>query len=343
MNPDTKVKFNALRGKIAKRYGASSDTETFAATPSVAQTLQDKIVEQADFLQRINVIGVDEVKGEKIIGSANGPVSGRTDTNAGDRQTSDVLNLDTFPFELSKTESDVHIKYATIDSWAKFPDMAARYQRYVRHMMAMDRIRTGFYGTSAAAATNLGVNTNLEDLNKGWFQLVRDDAPAQILVEGVAASGAIKIGPSGDYENVDSAVNDLINLLSDVHHEAGDLVVILGRELISDEKAALYAAQGQTPTEKSKIQDAQVIGTYGGLPAHKVPLFPSRGIMVTSFNNLSIYHQATSWRRKIEDNAKRDRIEDYNTRNEGYVVEDYEKIATVEFGNVKLWNGTAWV
>ena len=343
MRKDTKVKFKALVAGIALAYGADDVNEQFAATPSVAQTLQDKITQQVDFLQMINVLAVDEIKGEKIIGSANSPVTGRTDTDSNDRQTKDVLGLDTQAYELFKTDSDVHIKYSTMDSWAKFPDLAERYDGYVKKMMALDRIRIGFYGTSVAADTNLIANPNLEDVNKGWFQHVRDNAPGQILTEGVAASGVINIGPSGDYENLDAAVNDLTNLIGEVHQEAGDLVVVIGRELLADDKARLYTAQGQTPTEKSKVEDQQVIGTYGGLPAYKVPLFPARGIMITSLNNLSIYYQAESWRRKIEDNAKRDRIEEYNSRNEAYIVEDYEKFAAVEFANVQIWDGTAWV
>ena len=346
MNKDTRIKFNALAVGVAMAYGytAADAGQQFAATPSVAQALQDKIVEQSDFLGRINVIGVDELKGEKILGSANSTVTKRTDTDTNDRQTSDVLGLDTNGYELFKTESDVHIKYHTMDAWAKFPDLADRYQGYVRQKMAMDRILIGFYGTSAAAETDPGTNTLLQDVNKGWLQHVRDNAPGQIVAEIVNASGRIRIGSGAgaDFPNLDAAVNDLMGVLGDAHQESGDLVVLVGRELISDEKARLYAAQGSTPTEKSKIEDQQVIGTYGGLPAYKVAKLPPRAVIITSFDNLSIYYQNDSWRRKIEDNPKRDRVEEYNSRNEGYVVEDYEKFAAFEFANVELWDGAAW-
>lgn len=56
--------------------------------------------------------------------------------------------------------------------------------------------------------------------------------------------------------------------------------------------------------------------------------------MITSWDNLSIYWQEDSWRRSTIDNPKRDQVEDYNSRNEGYVVEDYEKFAAIESGNV---------
>lgn len=55
---------------------------------------------------------------------------------------------------------------------------------------------------------------------------------------------------------------------------------------------------------------------------------------VTSWDNLSIYFQDSSWRKQTVDNPKRSRVEDYNSRNEGYVIEQLEKFAMTE--NVEL-------
>jgi hypothetical protein len=43
----------------------------------------------------------------------------------------------------------------------------------------------------------------------------------------------------------------------------------------------------------------------------------------------------------VEDNPKKDRVEDYNSRNEGYVVETPERFVAVEFDNVKLPDGAS--
>jgi len=51
---------------------------------------------------------------------------------------------------------------------------------------------------------------------------------------------------------------------------------------------------------------------------------------VTSLKNLSIYWQDTSWRRQQIDNPKKDQYEDFNSRQEGYVVEIEEKAALIE-------------
>ncbi len=60
-------------------------------------------------------------------------------------------------------------------------------------------------------------------------------------------------------------------------------------------------------------------------PTFTCPHFPSKGVVVTSWDNLSIYFQDSSWRRQIVENPKRSQVEDYNSRNEGYVIEQLGK------------------
>jgi hypothetical protein len=68
----------------------------------------------------------------------------------------------------------------------------------------------------------------------------------------------------------------------------------------------------------------------GNLPAVRVPYFPARGLLVTKLENLSIYWQEGSRRRTVLDNAKRDRIENYESVNDAYVIEDLECAALAE-------------
>ncbi|MNP51681.1 Phage major capsid protein, P2 family [compost metagenome] len=124
-------------------------------------------------------------------------------------------------------------------------------------------------------------------------------------------------------------------MIDPVFRDEGDLIAIIGSDLLAHDKGKLYASQGQTPTEKERIEDAQVIATYGGLPAFLIPFFPAKGILVTSWANLSIYFQDTSWRRHLLENPKRSRVEDYNGRNEGYVIEQLGKFAYLESDGVE--------
>ncbi|MBH3406686.1 phage major capsid protein, P2 family [Pseudomonas sp. HOU2] len=318
---------------IAETYGVELASKMFSVEPSIAQELNEAITAKSDFLQRINVIPVTEIKGEKVFIGVSGPVTGRTNTKTTDRVAKDASALDNSTYELSSTESDVGLPYAKIDAWAKFPDFHQKYSAAVQKQIALDRIMVGFHGVKAAAQTDIETYPMLQDVNKGWLQQLREQAPQQVLKEG-NTPGKVTMGPGGDYENLDALVHDTKQMVDERLRDSGDLVAIIGTDLLAADKAKLYAKQGDTPTEKERIEDAQVIATYGGLPSFSVPFFPVNGVLVTSWDNLSIYFQDSSWRKQTVDNPKRSRVEDYNSRNEGYVIEQLEKIALTE--NVEL-------
>lgn len=322
-----------LQLAIAETYGVELPSKQFSVEPAIAQELNDAITAKSDFLSRINVIGVSEIKGQKVFIGVSGPVTGRTNTKTTDREAKDASALDDSTYELHSTESDVGLPYAKIDAWAKFPDFHQRYSAAVQKQIALDRIMIGFHGVSAAAQTDIVANPMLQDVNKGWLQQLREQAPQQVLKDG-AVVGKVKLGVGGDYANLDALVHDTKQMVDERLRDGGDLVAIIGSDLLAADKAKLYTKQGDVPTEKERIEDAQVIATYGGLPAFSVPFFPVNAVLVTSFDNLSIYFQDSSWRKQTVDNPKRSRVEDYNSRNEGYVIEQLEKIALTE--NVEL-------
>ncbi|STW05273.1 phage major capsid protein [Klebsiella grimontii] len=68
----------------------------------------------------------------------------------------------------------------------------------------------------------------------------------------------------------------------------------------------------------------------GGLQAVRAPSFPANAVLITHLDNLSIYWQEDTRRRSVIDNPKRDRIENFESVNEAYVVEDYRCVALVE-------------
>ncbi|MEB0090060.1 phage major capsid protein, P2 family [Pseudomonas sp. CCI4.2] len=335
LSTTARLKFSTLALAIASTYAVEDVRQAFNVDPTHAQTLNDKITLSSAFLQRINVLPVSEIKGEKVMLGVNGTVTGRTNTNTTDREAHNVLGLDGLGYELFDTHSDVALKYATIDAWAKFPDFAKRYAAAVQKQIGLDRIIIGWNGTSIAANTDRIANPLLQDVNKGWLQIAREQAPQQILESG-ETQWKIKIGVGGDYANLDALVFDVSLMIDEEFRDGGDLVAIIGRDMLAREKGKLYAAQGDTPTEKERIEQAQVIATYGGLPTFTCPHFPSTGVVVTSWDNLSIYFQDTSWRRQIIENPKRSQIEDYNARNEGYVIEQLGKFAAIEPRNVEF-------
>lgn len=333
MNSSAHSKYIQLQSDMASTYSVDTVTRNFSVESSIAQELNDKISAKAVFLERINLIPVSEIKGDKVFLGVSGPVSGRTDTKIKDREVKDFSDLTNYTYELVSTESDVALPYAKIDAWAKFKDFNDRYAVAVQKQIALDRIMIGFHGTHAAPSTDIADYPMLQDVNKGWLQQAREQIPSQVLSQGISA-GKIELGEGGDYANLDALVHDVKQMIDPVYREAGDLVAIIGSDLLASDKAKLYSKQAGTPTEKERIEDTQVTSTYGGLESFCVPFFPVNSVMVTSWDNLSIYYQDSSWRRHLLDNPKRSRVEDYNSRNEGYVIEQLEKFAMAE--NVEL-------
>lgn len=330
MRNETRKAFEAFTARVAQLNGVADATKTFAVEPSVQQTLEKKIQESSEFLSRINIIGVDELKGEKLRLGPTGPIAGRTDTSSADRQTRDVSSLDAQGYECRKTNFDTHITYGKLDAWAKFPNFQTMLRDVIVRQQALDRIMIGFNGTSAAATTNRTENPLLQDVNIGWLQSYRENAPERVLDEVTADSGKVTVGSSGNYKNLDALVYDVVNELIDPwHRESTDLVVICGRKILADKYFPLLN-QDLEPTEQRAADLIISAKRMGGLPAVRVPFVPDGTLLITMLENLSIYYQRGARRRHIVENPKRDRIENYESSNDAYVVEDFGAGCLVE-------------
>jgi len=318
-------KINDLHKFTAQAYGGVVGKQ-YAATPTIAQTLNEKIIEDGNwFLRMINVIPVSEISGEKVFMGLSGSVSGRTDTSgAGERTAKNLVDLNGDLYALKKTDSDVALRYATIDAWAKFKDFREKYGKAVRQAIGNDRLKVGFVGTSAAATT---VAADLSDVNIGWLEQIRTYNAGSQYVLG--ALGSVTLG-GATFPNLDSLVYDALNTIEIQHREDPDLIVLVGRNVMQAAKGSYYDNQGGTPTEKQVMEEKQTFDTYGGLRAYVPPFFDPDSILVTSMSNLSIYWQESSWRRQQLDNPKKDQYEDFNTRNEGYVIEQLGKTSLVQ-------------
>ena len=58
--------------------------------------------------------------------------------------------------------------------------------------------------------------------------------------------------------------------------------------------------------------------------------FPGSSILVTPLENLSIYYQDSSVRRLQKDKPEKNQVQEFNSVNLGYVVEDEEQAAFIE-------------
>ena len=342
MRKETRIAFNAYLARLAELNGVPSAAEQFAVDPTIEQILETKIQESSAFLSAINVIGVRDLAGKKVGLGIGSTIAGTTDTSSADRATTDPTDTTERDYLCTKTNFDTHVDYAKLDAWSKFPDFQTRMRDLILRRIGLDRMVIGWNGTSRAATSDRATNPLLQDVAIGWFQDNRANNAARVMDEVVGASGVVNVGilaneTKGDYTNLDALVFDVVNsLLEPWFRESTDLRVILGRELMAEKYFPLISDHAGTPTESRAMDMMLSSMRIGGLQGVRVPYFPSRALVVTSLDNLSIYFQEGSRRRTIVDNAKRDRIEDYNSVNEDYVTEDYGAFAAVE--NIQLPN-----
>lgn len=329
MRQETRQKYDGYLIQVAKLNAITSAIVKFTVTPSVQQNLETAIQESSDFLRRINVIGVDEQEGEAIVLGVTGTIAGRTDTSSNPRSPRDVSGLTKDSYSCKKTDFDTAIKYAQLDAWAKFPDFQSRLTGAIAARQALDRIMIGFNGTSAAATTDRTANPLLQDVNVGWLQKYRDNAPTRVLNEG-AVAGKVTIGGAGDYAGIDGLVYDAVQLLDPWHRKRPDLVVMISRDLMHNKLLAAVEKGATSNQEENAAQEIVARARVGGLPVVDAPFFPDGTVMVTTLDNLSIYYQNGARRRHLKDEPERDRIADYQSSNEAYVVEDFGLGALVE-------------
>lgn len=305
--------------------GNPSAGQHYAATPTVAQTIYNKIVEDGNpFLQMINVMPVSEIKGDKVGMSLTGSVASRTDTTgAGERTPKHLADTASKLYELYHTDFDVALLYSLIDAWAKFPDFAARYMALVRQAIGSDMVKIGWNGTSAAATT---AQADLSDVNIGWLEIIRTfNAGSQYLL---GAAGSVTLG-SATFDNLDVLAHEAKQMLPVYHRNRPDLVCLVGDDVLSYQDSTYYETNGNTPTEKAMLS-GRITRAYAGMPTFRPPFFPDGSLLVTPLRNLSIYYQDSSVRRTQKDKPEKNQVEDFNSVNMGYVVEDEEMTAFIE-------------
>lgn len=300
----------------------------YSATPSVAQTIYNRIVEDGNpFLKLINVIPVSELKGQKIGLSLSGRVASRTDTSSGERTPKHLADTYSKGYELFPTEFDVALKYSLIDAWAKFPDFSARYMALVRQAIANDMLQTGWTGESAETETDIENNPLLEDLNVGWLQLIREFNDGSQYLIGTELE-PIELG-GDDFKNLDVLAHEAKQKLPVYHRNRNDLVLLVGNDVLASQEATYYETNGNTPTEKAMLS-GRITRAYANLPTMTPPFMPNGSLLITPLNNLSIYYQDSSVRRTQKDKPEKNEVQDFNSVNLGYVVEDEEMAVFVE-------------
>ena len=358
MRNETRALFSAYLSQIALLNGVPDATAKFNVDPVIEQKLEDKIRASSEFLTEINVVPVTQQEGQVLGIGAGRTIAGRKDTSGGARRDPAAIggNGEKRRYLCKQTNFDWSRRYDVLDAWRHRAEFETILRDDIVEQIAMDRMMIGFHGVQAADDTDPVANPNLQDVNEGWLHKIRANAPGQVLADGdltVHADGSdddalqaiyIKAGvplydaeldnaqdAAADYSSLDALVLDAKRLIHERYRGDNDLVVIVGHDLVDDKYFNIAQTTGATATEVEAtdriLRSSKMIG---GLPAIRVSGFPATSILITKLSNLSIYWQEGTRRRQLKDEPEYDRVANYESVNEAYVVEEYEICALVE-------------
>lgn len=320
--PKFKEQFKEYSQELAAQMGVSSVMESFNLTEPVAIQMINAVVKSSAFLKSISSIGVTDGKGEIVTIEDVGSIASRTKTSAGtERVPRDIGTFSGRFYSCEKVNFDASILYSKLDTWARFGDLQARLTNAIRHAMALDMIKIGFYGTSLADNSDIATNPLLQDVSKGWLTRLKEGNAANYIDD------AITVGANSDYANLNQLVNTLYKMIP-LENRTGSEVAIIGSDLIAFDTNKMLEKFGNQPSEQLTPEVYEK--SYAGLKALIVPFFPERSVFVGDPRQLQIYFQTTAIRRHFEDVPKKDRIEHYNSGNYAWDIADLDGVVYLD-------------
>lgn len=354
----TRQRFNGYCAQVAKLNGVANTVTTFAVAPSVEQKFETKLKESIEFLGLINFENVIPQTAQTLGIETTRPIMGTKDTSGGARRdpTDPTDNDQTNTYLCQQTNFDWSRRYDKMDAWRHKPDFEVKTALAILRQQGRDLIMAGWYGTHRAATSDRIANPLLQDVAEGWLFKIRTRHPEQVFDDGnltVKTDGTnnplvkaiyVKAGvdlydesldnkatADADYSSLDALVLDAKRMLPEWHRGDTDIVVVVGHDLIDEKYFQMAQATGTTATEV-EATDRVIRSKHqlGGYPAVRVPFFPATGMLITRLDNLSIYNQDGTRRRRLVDEPEYDRVANYESVNMDYVVEDYELAVLIE-------------
>ncbi|WP_271311652.1 phage major capsid protein, P2 family [Yersinia intermedia] len=331
MRNETRDKWDEYLSAQARLNSLPLDrvTKQFTVAPAVAQTLENKIQEASDLLKRINVHIVPDQEGQRVGIGVSSPIASRNTSNTVRREPNSPETIeDNGTYRCEQTNSDTYISYARLDAWASKRDFKNRVTNQIILRRALDRIMVGFNGLTVEAKSDLATNPLLQDVNIGWLQKYRLFAPQRVMgdISVSTRDEENKLITKGAYGNLDALAFDAVNSLIDPwYQEDTGLIVICGRKLLADKYfPVLNTVSGSNPhTEALAGQMLVSQKQIGGMQTYRAPHFPANAMMITTFENLSIYVQEGTHRRTIKEEPEFNRVTTYESDNEAFCIEDY--------------------
>lgn len=237
----------------------------FTVSPSALVTIEEKTQESNDFLNKINVITVDEQSGYTVgeadfVGTASTTNTYEYDREPWDGSSGDYyldkkIEIDAHnAYFCEQTNFDVSFSYSRLDTLANRKNFSESLNNQLLVRRGLDRIAIGFNGTHRSASSNRTENKLLQDVNVGWLQHLRDRNQKNCLTELLPGSGQIKVGKnvsmSEGYSSIDNLASDLFYTLMPLRYrETSEMVVLTGRENTTNKYTSLLDETKDIPTE----------------------------------------------------------------------------------------------
>ena len=317
------------------RVSPAAVAAKFAVDPTVQQKLEAAAQESDSFLSKINMFGVTQQIGQKVLIGSKGPLAGVNNSTSARHNPVANDKMEPFNYMCRKVNYDYGISYEQLDAWAHQPNFQPLISSAMARQMSLDRIMIGFNGTSYVDPSDRAANPLLQDCGIGFLEKIRREAPHRVISDITVTSRDEdnKIITKGTYGNVSAAVYDAKNSLMDEWHKRNpDNVVILAGDLLTTSNFPAINAMSQTNPNTEMLAGQLIVAQerVGNMPTFIAPFFPVNGILITPFKNLSIYYQRGGLRRTIKEEPEYNRVATYQSSNDDFVIEDYGNVAFID-------------
>ena len=337
MENTTRPLFDQYIARQAQLNGVSTAAiaAKFAVDPTVQQRLEAAAQEGDSLLSKINVFGVNQQIGQKVLIGSKGPMAGVNNSTTTRRNPGDNGTLEPFDYLCRKVNYDYGISYQQMDAWAHQPNFQQLISTAMARQMSLDRIMVGFNGVKYSDPSDRAAYPLLQDCGVGWLQKIRTEAPHRVISDVTVTSrdDDNKIIAKGTYGNLGAAVYDAKNSLMDEWHKRNpDNVVILAGDLLTTTNFPAINAMSQTNPNTEQLAGQLIVAQerVANMPTFIAPFFPLNGVLITSFKNLSLYFQRGGLRRTIKEEPEYNRIATYQSSNDDFVIEDYGNVAFID-------------
>lgn len=329
-------RLNKYCDALAKAYGIdiSKLDKQFSVTGPVETTLRSALLASVEFLGLITCLDVDQIKGQVVQVGVGQLYTGR---KKGGRFKGKV-GVDGNTYELTETDSCASLDWATLCTWANAGsegEFIKLVGEFVNKAFALDMLRVGWNGVSAADDTDPTANPLGQDVNKGWHQIAREWKGGSQIIKA-APGEKIYFDPDGkgEYKTLDEMASDLINTTIDpLFQQDPRLVVLVGTDLVAAAQAKLYS-EATKPSEQIAAQ--KLAESIAGRRAYIPPFFPGKRMVVTTLDNLHCYTQRGTRKRKADDNQDSKSFDNQYWRMEGYALGEHKAYGGFEEADIEI-------